>query len=257
MATVTPIHHRRDFLRNTATIELNRSIARTVNHGGGVLNENQQIELLAAYPVLREVSPPLLHVVVSNGKNLNVPTGTIAFDEGTPCHSYLMVISGGVRVVRPASSGRELLLYRVLPGDNCILTVSCLLGDSSYQARGVVEADLACVSIARPVFLQLVEQSPEFRTYIFRFFGERVTRLMELIEAVAFCRLDQRLAALLLVNGPVIAATHQNLADELGSVREVVSRILGDFQAQNIVRLDRGQIVVLDREALQKRAYRK
>jgi CRP/FNR family transcriptional regulator, anaerobic regulatory protein len=111
------------------------------------------------------------------------------------------------------------------------------------------------VSIARPVFLQLVEQSPEFRTYIFRFFGERVTRLMELIEAVAFRRLDQRLAALLLMRGPAIAATHQNLADELGSVREVVSRILGDFQAHNIVRLDRGQIVVLDREALQKRAY--
>jgi CRP/FNR family transcriptional regulator len=103
--------------------------------------------------------------------------------------------------------------------------------------------------------MQLVEQSLEFRKYIFRFFGERVTQLMELIDAVAFRRLDQRLAALLLMHGSVIAATHQNLADELGSVREVISRILGDFQKENIIHLDRGQIFILNREALQKRAH--
>jgi CRP/FNR family transcriptional regulator len=220
-----------------------------------VLSENQQIELLAAYPVLRALSPTLWRNVVFDGQSLCIPAGTIAFEEESPCHSYLMVISGWVRVDKPTSIGRELLLYRVTPGDNCILTVSCLLGDCSYQARGVIEADLACVSIPRWIFLQLVEQSPEFRTYIFSFFGERVTRLMELIDAVAFHRLDQRLAALLLRQGPVMVTTHQNLADELGSVREVVSRILGDFQQQNIVQLDRGQIFVLDREALQKRAH--
>ena len=109
--------------------------------------------------------------------------------------------------------------------------------------------------IARPVFLKLIGQSSEFRAYIFRFVGERVTQLMELIDAVAFHRLDQRLATLLLTQGPVIATTHQNLADELGSVREVVSRILGDFQAQHLVQLDRGQIFVLNMEALQQRAH--
>jgi CRP/FNR family transcriptional regulator, anaerobic regulatory protein len=220
-----------------------------------VVSENQQIELLVAYPVLRELSPALWRSVIFNGQSLCIPSGTIAFDEGSPCHSYLMVMSGWVRVVKPTSMGRELVLYRVTPGDNCILTVSCLLGDSSYQARGVVEADLAGVSISRWVFLQLVEESLKFRTYIFHFFGERVTRLMELIDAVAFRRLDQRLAALLLMRGPVIASTHQKLADELGSVREVISRILEDFQKQNIVQLDRGQVKVVDREALCDRAH--
>lgn len=220
-----------------------------------MLSENQQIELLAAYPVLRELSPALWRSVIFNGQSLCIPAGTIAFEEESPCHSYLMVISGQIRVVKPTSMGRELLLYRVMPGDNCILTVSCLLGDCSYQARAVIEVDLAGVSISRQMFLQVIVQSLEFRTYIFRFFGERVTQLMDLIDAVAFHRLDQRLAALLLMRGPVIATTHQNLADELGSVREVVSRILGDFQVQNIVHLDRGQIFVLDREALQKRAH--
>jgi len=211
--------------------------------------------LLAAYPVLRALPPALWCSMVSNGQSLCISAGTVAFEEGAPCPSYLMIISGRVRVVKPTSMGRELLLYRVTPGDNCILTVSCLLGDCSYPACGVVEVDLVGVSISRRIFLQLVEQSPEFRSYIFRFFGERVTQLMELINAVAFRRLDQRLAALLLLHGPVIATTHQSLADELGSVREVISRILEDFQTQNIIRLDRGQVNVLDREELWKRAH--
>jgi len=219
-----------------------------------MLNETQQTELLEAYPVLRHLSPSLWRSVASEGQSLRLPAGSLAFDEASPCHAYLMVTSGAVRVVKPASSGRELLLYRVLPGDSCILTVSGLLGDCDYQARGVVEADLACIAIARPVFMQLVENTPKFRVYLFRFFGERAAQLMALIEAVAFRKLDQRLAALLLVSGPAIEATHQSLADELGSVREVVSRILEDFRAQNIVQLDRGHIRILDRLALQKRA---
>jgi CRP/FNR family transcriptional regulator len=220
-----------------------------------VLNENQQIELLAAYPVLRQLPPRLRQAVASEGKVVNLLAGSIAFDEESPCQSYLMVTAGGVRVVKPVGNGRELLLYRVQPGNSCILTVSCLLGDCSYQARGIVETDLTCIVIPRSVFLQLVEQSPEFRTYIFRFFGERVTRLMELIEAVAFQKLDQRLAQLLLKNGPVLEITHQNLAAELGSVREVVSRILEDFRSQGIVGLDRGQISVFDEQALERLAH--
>jgi CRP/FNR family transcriptional regulator len=208
-----------------------------------MLSKNQQTQLIAAYPVLRRLSPWLWQVVASEAKSVDLPAGGTAFDKESPCQAYLMVISGGVRVVKPVKNGRELLLYRVQPGDSCILTVSCLLGDCSYQARGIVEADLACVVVPRSVFLQLVEQSPEFRTYIFRFFGERLA---------AFRKLDQRLAQFLLDNGPALEVTHQSLANELGSVREVVSRILEDLHAQGIVGLDRGKIHILDEPALKK-----
>ena len=120
-----------------------------------MLSENQQIELLTAYPVLRDLPPRLWQELICEGQSQNVQESSIAFDAGDPCRSYLMVTSGSVRVVRSTSNGRELLLYRVLPGDNCILTVSCLLGDCSYQARGIVEAGLTVVLIARPVFLKL------------------------------------------------------------------------------------------------------
>jgi len=236
-------------------LKLNRTSMRSVNRGGNVLSPTQQVELLAAYPVLRNLPLSLWRVVVSEGQGLRIPAGNVLFDADSPCRLYLMVVSGSIRVVKPADSGRELLLYRVQPGDSCILTVSCLLGDCVYQARGIVEADLLCVTTGRPVFMQWVESSPEFRAFIFRFFGERVTQLMELIEAVAFRKLDQRLAERLLRNGPAIEATHQGLADELGSVREVISRILEDFRAQDLVRLDRGQIHVLNRPALEKLAH--
>lgn len=219
-----------------------------------MLSVTQQTELVAAYPVLRFLSSLIWQVVVSEAKVVNLTAGYIAFDEESPCQSYLMVTSGMVRVVKPVSNGRELLLYRVQPGESCILTVSCLLGDCSYQARGIVETNLACVIVPRSVFLNMVEESPEFRTYIFRFFGERVTHLMELIEAVAFRKLDRRLAEFLLKKGPVIEITHQKLAAELGSVREVVSRILEDLRSQGIVVLDRGKICVSDEQALERLA---
>lgn len=217
-----------------------------------MLSEAQQAQMLAAYPILGEISPQLMQTVVSEGKSVNLTAGNMAFDEESPCQSYLMVISGSVRVVKPVINGRELLLYRVQPGESCILTVSCLLGDCPYQARGIIEADLACVMVPRSVFLNLVELSPEFRTYIFRFFGERITHLMELIEAVMFWKLDQRIAQFLLKKGPSIKVTHQGLAAELSCAREVVSRILEDFRSLGIVRLDRGQIHVLDEQALEK-----
>jgi CRP/FNR family transcriptional regulator len=134
------------------------------------------------------------------------------------------------------------------------LTVSCLLGNAEYPARGIAKRDLLGVSVPQALFIQLVEQSPTFRTFIFHFFGERLSRLMALIEEVAFRKLDQRLAALLLNNGGVLEATHQKLADELGSVREVISRILADFQGQGMVQLERGQIRVLDKAGLERMA---
>jgi CRP/FNR family transcriptional regulator len=217
-----------------------------------MLSDTQQSELLAAYPVLRLLPPRVWQGVAAEGKVISLLAGSEAFDEESPCQSYLMVVSGSVRVVKSVKNGRELLLYRVLPGDNCILTVSCLLGNCTYQARGIVETNLVCVVMPRSIFLEMVEQSPEFRTYIFRFFGERVAHLMEIIEAVTFRKLDRRLAQYLLQNGPVIAVTHQVLAAELGSVREVISRILEDFRAQGMVQLDRGQIQVLDEQALER-----
>jgi CRP/FNR family transcriptional regulator len=128
--------------------------------------------------------------------------------------------------------------------------VSCLLGQADYPARGVVETDLVGYAISRPMFNRLLAESEPFRAFVFQFFAQRVANLMALLEGVAFGQLDQRLAELLARRGPVIPTTHQMLADELGSVREVVSRILKDFESQSLVQLQRGRIRVVDQQSL-------
>jgi CRP/FNR family transcriptional regulator len=157
-----------------------------------------------------------------------------------------------VRVIKASPNGRELQLYRVDPGESCILTSSCLMGHTRYQARGEVEHDVEMVALPAPVFRQLVSSFEPFRDYIFSLFSERLTDMMQLVSAVAFQKLDQRLATLLLAKANPIRTTHQQLADELGSVREMVSRLLKQFSEQGWVRLGREQIEIADPAALKR-----
>lgn len=206
-------------------------------------------ELFSAYPVLSALSSSLRETLAHNAQRVAAPAGTVLFDVDAPCSLFLLVTGGSVRVFRPGEE-REIYLYSVERGQSCILTVSCLLGNNVYPARGVVEEDVVGYVISRPVFAELLDRSPDFRHLIFDLFGERMTGLMTLIEEIAFRRLDQRLAALLIERPQVIEATHQQIANELGSVREVVSRILKQFEKQGWVRLERGTIHIEDRAAL-------
>ena len=179
-----------------------------------------------------------------------VPSGTVMFDERNACQAFPLLIEGTIRVSKTAQNGRELQLYRVVPGEACMLSSSCLLGNVPYSARGVAESDLVLVALPQPVFSRLLAEHEPFRTYVFSLFAERVSELMELVEAVAFQRLDRRLATLLLGKGRVIRTTHQSLAEELGSVREIVSRLLKSFADQGLVALERERIEILNPQGL-------
>ena len=206
-------------------------------------------ELFSAYPVLSGLSPLLRETLARNAQRVEAPAGTVLFDVDAPCSLFLLVTSGSVRVFRPGEE-REIYLYSVERGQSCILTVSCLLGNNVYPARGLVEEDVVGYVIAHPVFAELLDRSADFRHLIFDLFGARMTNLMTLIEEIAFRRLDQRLAALLSERPTVLETTHQQLANELGSVREVVSRILKQFEKHGWVRLERGVIHIDDRDSL-------
>jgi len=205
------------------------------------------------YPVLEALEPALRQQVLDRAQVAQVPVGTVLFDEHQPCQGFPFVLSGGIRVVKTSASGRELPLYRVLPGESCIITSSCLLGNVDYNARGATVADTTLVLLPRDLFHQLLAQAP-FRDFVFQLFSERIADLMQLVEEVAFRKLDQRLAGLLLGKGRVIHATHQQLADELGSVREIVSRLLKGFSEQGLVKLSREQVEILDAAGLRQMA---
>ncbi|SHN16062.1 Crp/Fnr family transcriptional regulator [Rhizobacter sp. OV335] len=209
-----------------------------------------QALVLQRYPMLRELPAAQLAELLTDAALLRMPAGSLMFDENQPCRGLPLLLSGSVRIVKAAPNGRALHLYQVRPGDSCILTSSCLLGHAPYHARGTAECDIELVVLPPAAFKRLMAQLESFREHVFSNFSQRLTDLMALVSAVAFQKLDQRLAALLVARESPLHTTHQALADELGSVREIVSRLLKNFADQGWLRLGREQIEVLDAAAL-------
>ena len=207
--------------------------------------------LAALYPVLAKLPTELQQRIRDSLQTVSLPAGSTVFDERQPCRGFPFVLSGAIRVAKLSASGRELPLYRVVAGENCIITSSCLLGHADYNARGVAEGATTLALLPRELFDEMLGEAA-FRDFVFALFSERMAELMQLVEEVAFRKLDQRLAALLLGKGRLVRATHQQLADELGSVREMVSRLLKGFAEQGLVRLGREQVELLDPAGLRR-----
>jgi len=179
-----------------------------------------------------------------------VGAGTRLFEPGLPCTGFPLLLDGSVRVSKVSPGGREIVLYRVGPGEGCVLSGSCLLGQVDYGAEGVAETDVTLLTLPPRSFDELVLRHPPFRRFVFQMVGERLAEVMELVDEVAFKRLVARLARLLVQRGPVLQATHQGLADKLGSVRVFVSRLLRGFEERGWVRLERERVTVVDPKAL-------
>jgi CRP/FNR family transcriptional regulator len=208
--------------------------------------------VLQQYPVLRDTPRDTLDALMVSATQMKVPSGATMFDENQACMGFAFLLSGRARVVKTSPGGRELHLYDVQPGEACILTSSCLLGKSVYQARCTMSQAADMVVLPPATFRLLFSASESFRDYIFSRYSERISELLQLVAAVTFQKLDQRLAAWLVQRTGTINITHQALADDLGSLREMISRLLKNFADQGWVALGREQIEVLDAAALRK-----
>ena len=202
------------------------------------------------YPVLAELPPGLARIIEKETVAVKAPAGRQLFVEGSPCTHFPLLVEGVIRAAKSGPDGNEILLYRLSPGESCVITVVALLGGTPYPAMASAETDLVFFGVPRDTFLRLILESTPFRTFVFGFLSRRMAHLMALIDDVAFRRLDQRLAARLLALGEPITLTHQKLADELGTTRECVSRTLEALQESGMVRLGRRRIEILDRSAL-------
>jgi CRP/FNR family transcriptional regulator len=216
--------------------------------------QNTRNRLLEKYPALQTLPGDQLTQLLANARAVSLPAGSMVFDENQACQGFPMLLSGSIRVIKASPNGRELQLYRVHPGESCILTSSCLLGHSNYTARGIVEHNAEILMLSTTHFNQLIQNHTEVREYIFHLFAERLTDLMQLVTAIAFQKLDQRLAAALIKKPHPIHTTHQALADEIGSAREIISRILKGFADQGWITLGREQIDIVNSTALKQLA---
>jgi len=212
---------------------------------------------LDRFPLLAALPATERQRLAVSAQALQVPAGVTIFRPGDACENYFMVVEGSVRVQKVAENGREIVLYRVESGETCVLTTSCLLASERYPAEGVTETEVSARALPLSSFHALLSSSEPFRRFVFGSFGARMAELMTLVEAVAFGRMDSRLAQRLLALGGsagCIQITHQQLAAELGSAREVVSRLLKEFEHRGWIALERGQIMVRDIAALTRSA---
>ena len=205
------------------------------------------------YPGLSRLEPGIRDKIVANSQVVTLPQATQIFGPGKAPDAFLLLIDGIVRVQQVSEGGREIVLYRVSAGESCALTTACLLAFEDYQAEGVAETDVVAVAVARSAFDDLIATSQEFRRFVFMAFSTRVTDLFRIIDEVAFSRMDIRLAQRLVslsASDSHIATTHQQLASELGTAREVVSRQMQEFQRKGWLTGTRGEIEILDQPAL-------
>ena len=202
---------------------------------------------------LQNLEPTALALLRERAGVVTLPAGTTVFAPGRPAENFLLVLSGVVKVHQTSPGGREIVLYRVSGGESCIMTTACLLSEEVYGAEGTVESEVTAVALPKESFNDLLAMSPTFRRFVFSDYSQRITDILHLVEDVAFRRIDKRLAATLVKRGATgesLHLTHQDLAIELGSAREVVSRQLKEFQRRGWIGLARGQIRLLNHEAL-------
>lgn len=206
---------------------------------------------IASFDGLACLAPEDRARLAARAQVIALPAGATVFSPGMPCGAYLLVLNGSIRVQMVADTGREIVLYRVRRGESCVLTTACLLGEDVYAAEGIVEDATTGIAVPAASFDELMARSDTFRRFVFTGYGRRVGEILATMQAAVFHRIDARLARHLAARPPgPIAVTHRDLAVELGTAREVVSRHLKAFEKRGLVRLGRGSVEVCDRSAL-------
>jgi CRP/FNR family transcriptional regulator len=236
-------------LNNHTTPDKNRYTALTLASTSALL----LMDWIPRFPGLSSLEEPYKSLLLEHGKLVEIPENTRLFGPGTQPDSLMLLLEGSVRVHQVSESGREIVLYRINAGESCIMTTACLLAFEDYSARGIAECDLQAIAISRDLSDRLLSESRTFREFVFGAFAKRITDLFAMVEEVAFQRVDVRLAQKLIElagTDTVITTTHQHLAVELGTAREVISRQLREFQRREWIHQSRGAVELLDIDSL-------
>lgn len=215
--------------------------------------------ILPCLPALARADRGLIDEIHREASLVRFPEGHAVFTEGDEPGGIALVLEGTVRVFKAGHSGREVTLYRFGRGEGCILTVTAVLTRQPFSARAVVEQAVEAAVIPAEVFRRWVRTHEVWQRFVFDLLARRLTAVLSLVDEVLFQRLDARVAALLADRSRTanpIHVTHQEIADELGSSREVISRVLEGFAEGGLVRVARGLVEVVDRQGIGARSVR-
>jgi len=222
-----------------------------------MLDAEQFNRISIAMPFIQRADASLINELKKHAQFAKIPTGHDVFVDGDRVDGIALLLSGVVRVYKIGETGREITLYRFGLGESCILSANAIMSQRSFPAIATVEEDAEAVMIPAEVFREWVNKYELWREFVFDLLSERLSTVMTVVDEVVFKRMDRRVASLLLNQAKVqnpMRVTHQEIAAELGSSREVISRILEDFSREELVNSGRGTIEVLDFEGLESRS---
>ncbi len=212
---------------------------------------------VSAIPELARISDPVWIEVANRAKQMVLAAGTEVFREGDSWTQFLFVTEGVLRVYKSFENGRELMLYRVKRGETCCMTTSVMFGGGHYTANAVTETETRTALLSTRDFHHAFNQSSGFRDFICATFGNRLGDFVTLLESVTMRQIDVRLAKWLVNHSDgctSVDVSHRELACELGTAREVISRHLKDFESRGWVELGRKNIAFVDVMAMQQLA---
>lgn len=217
------------------------------------MQQTEHSNWLRFFPRLKQLNSIAWNKMLLHSKHVHLQEGDMVFKAGEACQNYLFILSGVVRVQKSSSNGHELTLYRLYTGQVCEITTTCLLANEIYHAEAIAETEVRAILVPKQYFQEALSDTPEFREYVYSSLEKRINVLLDFVEEVAYVPVDNRLARCLIENmdkNQVVLTTHYQLATNLGTAREVVSRLLKSFEKNGYLKLGRGKIHILNEQPL-------
>ncbi len=215
-----------------------------------MITQEQIRKLEELFPVLIQLPKAARQIIYTSGNDIVLPDGQMLMKQNQECQNIPMVISGHLRIYKLSSSGREMTLYRIGPGETCLISIACQIKGQDFPAMAQVEGKTHLFMLPSFVCKEILGTSIAWKDFIISSIYDHLTDVMQTLEAVAFDRTDHRLILWLMEKSEgknaAISYTHEEIAIELGTAREVVSRLLGELKNKGVVTLGRGKVKIMD-----------
>ena len=194
--------------------------------------------------------PELINEIETKAKQLSIPTGTVIIEIGQLIKQMPIILSGSIKVTRIDEKGREILLYYINPAESCAMTFTCCMEHFPSEIKAVAEDDVEMLSLSFTLMDTWMTKYPSWKTFVMKTIRLRFNDLLKTIDHIAFQKLDERLVSYLKEKAKTTGSTllnlsHQQIADELATSREVVSRLLKKLEIDNKLLLYRNQIKIM------------
>jgi CRP/FNR family transcriptional regulator len=207
----------------------------------GIIREDRFLEI---FPFFRNASQSLVKSILSLSDHNKYSANVLVKLEGDQCQDFILLLSGEIRIYKVGGSSRQITLYELGPGDICVLNASCILSNAKLPANAATTTETEVLLLSSRRFLDMIAGYEEMRTFVHSRINERMNAIMTLVSEIVFGKMDERLLNYLIEKSENnnLKRTHQHIAQDLGTSREVLSRLLKDFERQGLVFLSRNSI---------------